>query len=171
MATPLSISIFSVLCFTAVMLPEAKAQNTIVLGDEKWAVYSAKGHYQYNKDGVPLLGLIVTQKGDEVDFSLCSNKIIKVKFKELVPTPAKCSQGPSDPGPWRTGSKNIQYVVKANSDPSSTIVRLGGKPVDLGTLPTSYLSVFMGAKAGDTVGFAFTGEDGKPSLGILTPYQ
>ena len=174
MASRLSISFLSLCCLTLLMLAEGQAQNTIVLGNQQWTVYKTPGpgHYEYNKDGVPLLGLIVTQKGDDVDFSLCSNTIIKVKFKELKSTTARCSRGPSDPGPWRSGSKNIEYFFKANSDPSSKVVQLGGKPVDLSTLPTLYTSVLMDAKAGDPVGFTFTGEDGKPSLGFIAkPYQ
>lgn len=167
MATRFSNSFLSVFCLTVLMLPEAQAQNTVVLGNQQWIVYKAQGHYEYNKDGVPLLGLIVTQKGDDVDFSLCSNKIIKVKFKDLKSTTAGCSRGPSDPGPWRSGSKYIEYFVKANSDPSSKVVQLGGKAVDLGTLPALYTTSLMDAKAGDPIGFAFTGEDGKPSLGII----
>ncbi len=132
-------------------------------------VYKAEGHYEYNKDGVPLLGLVTARlNNDRVKFTMCNNTTVEVALRELKTSAAKCPGKMRDPGPWTTASKTIIPLIKTESSPTTMMVKFEGKNLDLSSLPVSYKETIVNAKAGDWVGFAFTGEDGKKSIGILT---
>lgn len=143
------------------------AQDISVIGFVK--VYKADGHYEYNKDGVPVLGLVTARlNNDRVKFTMCNNATVEVAFRELTSSAAKCPGKMKDPGPWTTASKTIIPLIKAQSGPTTMMVKFEGMNIDLSGLPVSYKDTILKAKTGDWVGFAFTGEDGKKSLGILT---
>ena len=142
------------------------AEDITVAGFDR--VYKAEGVYEYNKDGVPILGLVTARVGlDRVKFTMCNNVTMEVEFKQLKASGAKCPGKTKDPGPWTWASKSIFPIVKA-SGTMSAMVTFQGKDIDLSGLPGTYKDSILKAKAGDFVGYAFT-EDGKKSLGLLTP--
>jgi hypothetical protein len=131
-------------------------------------VYKAEGHYEYNSDGVPLLGIVTERLAkDRVKFTMCNNATIEVDFKKLKNSNARCSGKRRDDGPWTTASKAIVPLIKAESGPTMTVIKFEGKNVDLSSLPLLEKDIISRAKAGDWVGYAFTSEDGKKSMAIL----
>ncbi len=141
------------------------AEDITVAGFDR--VYKAEGFYEYNKDGVPILGLVSARvSNDRVKFTMCNNTTMEVDPKQLKSSGAKCPGTTKDPGPWTWASKSIQPVVKVASGTTTAMVNFQGKDIDLSGLPGSYKDWLSKAKAGDWVGYAFT-EDGKKSLAIV----
>jgi hypothetical protein len=136
--------------------------------------FKADAYYEYNKDGVPLIGLVTARlKSDFVKFTSCNNDTIEVDFKELKLSIAPCPPVPNDPrkrdyGPWKTTTKSIAPLIKVETGSNSAVVKFEDQDLDLSGLPTSYKQFLSIAKAGEPVGYVFTGDDGQKSLAILS---
>jgi hypothetical protein len=123
------------------------------------------GHYEYNQDGVPVLGLITAVLSPtRVKYTVCSNKTIEVERKELKLSPRKCEQRKPD-DIWTA----LVPLIKTKSDATNTIVTFHGRNIDLTKLPAAanYIETVSKAKPGDWVGYVFTAEDGSKSAAIL----
>jgi hypothetical protein len=131
-------------------------------------VLTADAYYEYNGDGVPVLGLVTGQlAGDRVKFTTCTDVTVEVEFKRLRKSEATCSTRGREPGPWAENGSGIVPLVKASAS-SPTVVRLKKQSIDLWSVP-GVREALTGAKAGDLVGYAFTEESGGKSLVILDP--
>jgi hypothetical protein len=137
------------------------------------SVQKVKGHYEYDKDGVPLLGLITAElKNNRVKFTTCSNTTIEVSSNELKPTLASCPNSAPGQGPWNAESRNVVYLVKGAPGSSTVQTKVGGSKISLSRLPEADRKLVAEAKPGDTVGIKFTASDGKPTIGLFaTPLQ
>jgi hypothetical protein len=132
------------------------------------------GHYEYNKDGVPVLGLITNVLSEtRVKFTFCSNETIEVERKQLKLSPRKCEQRKND-DIWTTQSKTLVPLIKAKSNGTSAMVTFQGTSIDLTKqqAAANYTEPVLKAKPGDFVGYVFTGEDGRKSAAIFdSPVQ
>lgn len=133
-------------------------------------ITKAEGHYEYNEDGVPVLGLITAVLSPtRVKFTFCSNKTMEVDRKQLKSSPRKCEQRKPD-DIWTA----VVPLIKTKSDATSTMVTFQGKNIDLTKVPgaANYTETVAKAKPGDWVGYVFTAEDGSKSAAILdSPVQ
>jgi hypothetical protein len=131
----------------------------------------AKGLYEYNKDGVPILGLITTRmSNDRVKFTTCTSITMEVAFRQLKSSGAKCPGKNKDPGIWWTWASNtIMPLIKTGRGTMASMVKFNGKDIDLSGLSDDYKASLSDAKVGDWVGYAFKGDDGKKSLVLFAP--
>lgn len=153
----------------AFVAAQAQPQPVSVAG---FRVYKLTGHYEYNIDGVPLLGIVTLNlPNNKVKFTTCNNKTLELDFKELNATTATCPPPKKDYGPsWTAFSKEIVPLFKADADPkgaSGFHVMFQNAKLDLLMLPTDYKGHLAKAKVGDRVGFAFTDDDGKKSIAVI----
>lgn len=146
--------------------------------DIPWAVFVAdysilkaeKAYYEYNTDGVPVLGL-VTNRTDKNrwKFTMCNNTTLDVDPKQLHKSEATCPTKRKVIGPWTAASKTISpLIIRTGMDPTNAIIEFDGKKINLQSMPIDYRKAVSRAKNGDLLGVAFTGEDGKKSIAILT---
>ena len=74
-----------------------RAQDYTVAGFER--VNKAEGLYEYNEDGVPVLGLVTGRtSNDRVKFTMCNNVTMEVDFKQLKSSGGEMSW--EKQGPW-----------------------------------------------------------------------
>jgi hypothetical protein len=150
---------------------QAQDATTAVAG---YRLYKLAGLYEYNSDGVPLLGFVTqgTNSGwkmdnDKVNFTTCNNTTIEVDFNKLKATSAACPPPKKDPGPWTANSNDIVPVLKAaGMVPSELQVVFAKERLTIFELPTDLKGYLMNAKVGQQVGFAFTDVDGKKSIAM-----
>jgi len=156
-----------VISVAAGALNDAIAQ---VAGIDGVPIYSIEAaHYEFDSGGVPLVGLITAAvAADRVKFTTCTNKTIEVDRNRLTKSKANCFRKPKDPGPWTAQSNSIYPIVRAGSG-ATPWVALDGRNVSLENLVSArsykYLSA---AKVGEVVGVAFTTEDGRKAIAILS---
>src|SRR5262245_21427387 len=63
-------------------------------------ITKAEGHYEYNEDGVPVLGLITAVLSPtRVKFTFCSNKTMEVDRKQLKSSPSESKESLMISGP------------------------------------------------------------------------
>lgn len=159
---------FITACVSGLAFVAAQAQPISVAG---FRVYKVTGHYEYNIDGVPLLGIVtLILPNNKVKFTTCSNKTLELDFKELNASPATCPPPKKENGPWTAYSKELVPLIKADADPkgaSGFHVMFQNEKLDLLNLPTAYKGHLAKAKVGDRVGFAFTDDDGKKSIAVI----
>lgn len=165
---------------TVLVLPLAaspnmsKAQDVAVVGDDKVKVYQSEGHYEYNRDGIPLIGVITSQVDSKrVKFTTCSNNTLDVSLDQLRRSKARCPNKPRHPGTWTADASTIVPIFKAKSG-GAMDVKFDGKMQRVTDLPAEYEKYFWRAKSGALLGYAFKGEDGQKSIVILkesAPYS
>ena len=133
--------------------------------------FKVDGHWEYNEDGVPILGLIIKViNPSRVEFKFCSNKTKEIDRAQLTQSTRKC-EPPKKPDDIWTG---LVPLIKTKSDERGATVTFQGKNIDLTKLPgmANYTATVTKAKPGDWVGYVFTAEDGSKSAAILeTPVQ
>jgi hypothetical protein len=140
----------------------------------KWDVLKIDGPYYYDSDGVPLLGWIVARLPDDnVQFLLCSNKVVKISSKSLKAANEKCAKKQRLITPWAYDSlaNKIVSVAKIDNGGSIEVIAHSQNTPKIGlmSLPTSYQDSIVKAKTGDWVAITFTAASGKKSLGIVEP--
>src|ERR1700675_4993888 len=112
-------------------------------------IEKARSLYEYNKDGVPILGLITTRlANDRVKFTTCTSVTMEVEFKQLKSSGAKCPGKIKDPGLWTWASNTIVPLIKTGRGAMSGMVMFNGKNIDLSGLPDDYKASLSDAKVG-----------------------
>lgn len=143
------------------------AQDTATLGTEIIKVYKGEGYYEYNTDGVPLIGVIATRMdNNRVKFTTCSNRTLELDLNQLKRSKAECPADRKHGGIWTVNANNIAPVFKVGDNPTPTKVRFDGKIQHFG-VPDEYKQSISSAKSGGLIGYAFTDNDGKKSLMIF----
>lgn len=132
-----------------------------------------KVYYEYNSDGVPVLGLVTNRTNKNLwKFTMCNNTTLDVDPKQLHKSEATCPRQRRSIGPWTAKSKTISpLIIKTGTDSTNPIVEFDGKKINIQSMPIDYKKTIARAKDGDLFGVAFTGEDGKKSIVILTDEQ
>jgi hypothetical protein len=143
------------------------AQDTATFGTETIKVYRAEGYYEYNSDGVPLIGIIATRMdNNRVKFVTCNNRSLELDFNRLKLSKARCPAERRHPGIWSVDANKIAPVFKVGNNPTPMKVRFDGKIHQIG-LPDSYKGPVSIARPDGLIGYAFKDSDGKKSLMIL----
>jgi hypothetical protein len=144
--------------------------------------------YQYNPDGVPLIGFINSlspvsysdkvekqlKPDDQVEFTVCNTgKQIKVPYRELklvnqtCPLPGKGRPYPdSVVAEWKIDSGNLVAKKLGNSNINNQKFR----DIPISTLPGSLQAAFASEKQGNTVAVTLSYENRNPILGVLKPF-
>jgi hypothetical protein len=144
--------------------------------------------YQYNPDGVPLIGFInslssvsyndkvqkTLSPDDKVEFTVCNTgKEIKVPYRELKPVNQTCPlAGKGRPYPdsvvaeWKIDSGNLvaKKLVKSNIDDQKF------RNIPISALPQSLQAALTAEKQGNTVAVTLSYENRNPILGVLKPF-
>jgi hypothetical protein len=162
--------IFSQLPFgvlVCMMFSVSHAQDTATLGTEVVKVYQGEGYYEYNSDGVPLIGVIATRmNNNRVKFTTCTNRTLELDFDRLKLSKAKCPAGRRHQGIWSVDANEMAPVFKVGNGPTPMKVRFDGKIQQI-DLPDAYKGRVSPVKPDGLIGYAFKDSDGKKSLMIL----
>lgn len=129
-------------------------------------------HYQFQEGagGVPLLGVITGSLVDNrVKFTTCANTTIEIERSKLTKSVAKCRKK-GDSGPFTTMANTLVPLYKAEAGTATSTVIFEGRrmALDAAALTGESKKTFVSARPGELVGYAFTTQDGKKAIGLLT---
>jgi hypothetical protein len=144
--------------------------------------------YQYNSDGVPLIGFINSlssvsygdkvekqlKPDDQVEFTVCnSGKQIKVLYGKLKAVNQTCPlPGKGRPYPdsvvaeWKIDSGNLVAKKLVNSNIDNQKFR----DIPISALPGSLQAALTSEKQGKTVAITLSYENRNPIFGVLKPF-
>jgi hypothetical protein len=150
-----------------VATPPVKAQESQIRGVE---VVKLEGTYQYISGGVPLLGYI-TEKltGGNVKFLVCpTSTLLQVSFNQLTQVDQPCQKKPSSGGTWVAWHYDSGKLIAALTNAQSNIAGFSFSNISVNELPSQYQKLVESSKRGNLAAYSFSGDDGKPALGIIT---